>query len=71
MSNETRDLSIQLFDSYIIKLLNKHPTTALKIEMTLYSATASMVIASKLMERQPLSYVILPHFSTATSYSIT
>ena len=64
LSSETRDLSIQLFDSYILKLLNKSPVPTLNIEMTLYCATASMVIASKVMERQPLSYVSLKHHPT-------
>ena len=81
LSSETRDLSIQLFDSYMLKLLNKSPVPTLNIEMTLYCATASMVVASKVMERQPLSYVSLKHhpplklmlfFSrAASSFSLT
>ena len=57
-SSETRDLSIHLLDRFLMECLKRNPKALANINVTLYGATTSMVVASKLLEPQHISYVL-------------
>ena len=61
-SSETRDLSIHLLDKFLLECLRRNAKSLSNINLTLYGATISMVVASKLLERHHLSYVRFNHW---------
>lgn len=62
LSSETRDLSIQLLDQFLSESLAHSNNGMLHINLTLFGAAISMVVASKLLEYNPLSMTCFRQF---------
>lgn len=62
---ETRDLSVQLLDCFLMESLHRHPQSLANITVTLYAAATSLILASKLLEWHPLSMSSFRHFPVA------